>query len=392
MPSFLPELNAQSHFASSQIAEIPSLLISLGVFLALLVTLTLVFKSRAHKKSKKFDVESDRRISPSEELQSRESSQPDDVKEILADTTSSWLQRLKSGLDKTRQNITNNIVQALSKKAVFDEQLMEQIHEILYRSDMGSEMADYLVDQLRREFAGKQSPDWQDVSRILDQAVRSVMTQEEVQEVSNNQSTPHVILVVGVNGVGKTTSIGKLTAHFISQGKSVLLCAGDTYRAAAIEQLQIWGQRLNVPVISHQQGADPASVAFDGVKAAKARNVDILLIDTAGRLHNKQELMDELAKVNRVIGKELPGAPHETFLVIDATTGQNAFQQVQAFKQLVALTGLIVTKLDGTAKGGVVIGIKKKFNIPIRYIGVGEKAQDLRLFNATDFAQSLFSI
>jgi fused signal recognition particle receptor len=202
---------------------------------------------------------------------------------------------------------------------------------------------------------------------------------------------PFVILVVGVNGVGKTTSIGKLAAHYVAEGKSVMLCAGDTFRAAAIEQLQVWGERIGVPVIKHQQGADPASVAFDAVKAAKARGVDVLLIDTAGRLHNKTELMDELAKVKRVITKEMPAAPHETWLVIDATTGQNAVQQVKAFGELVQLSGLVVTKLDGTAKGGVIIGIKQKFKLPIRYIGVGEKAKDLKEFSARDFAESLFA-
>jgi fused signal recognition particle receptor len=199
-----------------------------------------------------------------------------------------------------------------------------------------------------------------------------------------------VILVVGVNGVGKTTTIGKLSAHFLADDKKVLLAAADTFRAAAIEQLSVWGERLGVDVVKHKQGADPAAVAYDGVKAAMARGTDVLMIDTAGRLHAKQELMEELGKINRIIGRDLPGAPHETWLVIDATTGQNAMQQVKAFSQVVKLSGLVVTKLDGTAKGGVLLSIAEQFKLPIRYVGVGESAADLRPFNPTDFADSLF--
>jgi fused signal recognition particle receptor len=190
-------------------------------------------------------------------------------------------------------------------------------------------------------------------------------------------------------GVGKTTTIGKLSARFISEGKTVLLAAADTFRAAAIDQLQTWGQRLGIDVISHQAGSDPAAVAFDAVKAAQARGHDVLIIDTAGRLHNKKELMDELGKINRVIGKDLPGSPHETWLVIDATTGQNANMQVAAFREVVKISGLIITKLDGTAKGGVVVGIADQHQIPIRFIGVGEKASDLRQFSAREFAETL---
>jgi fused signal recognition particle receptor len=201
---------------------------------------------------------------------------------------------------------------------------------------------------------------------------------------------PWVILVVGVNGVGKTTSIGKLAARFLSEDKKVLLAAADTYRAAAIDQLQVWGERLGVDVIAHKQGSDPAAVAYDAVKAAIARNSDVLLIDTAGRLHSKNDLMKELQKIYKVIGKDLPGAPHESWLVVDATTGQNAVQQVKAFTEVASLTGLISTKLDGTAKGGVLIGISDTFKLPIRYVGVGEKATDLHEFKAADYVDSLF--
>jgi fused signal recognition particle receptor len=273
-----------------------------------------------------------------------------------------------------------------------DDQTLEQVHEVLFRSDMGVETADHLVDRLRKRFGGQSTaPDWSVISTELKQAITESMQGTEDTALNKPTEGPFVILVVGVNGVGKTTSIGKLAARYVAEGKSVLLCAADTFRAAAIEQLQVWGDRIGVPVIKHQQGADPASVAFDAVKAAKARGVDVLLIDTAGRLHSKTELMDELAKVKRVIAKEMPDAPHETWLVIDATTGQNAVQQVKAFGELVKLTGLVVTKLDGTAKGGVIIGIKQKFKLPIRYIGVGEKAKDLKEFSAQDFAESLFA-
>jgi fused signal recognition particle receptor len=198
-----------------------------------------------------------------------------------------------------------------------------------------------------------------------------------------------VLLVVGVNGVGKTTTIGKLAARFVAEGKNVMLCAADTFRAAAIEQLMVWGERNGVPVIKQHQGADPAAVAFDGVQAAKSRGVDVLMIDTAGRLHNKNDLMNELSKINKSIGKAYEGAPHETWIVVDATTGQNAVQQVKAFSEVTPVSGIVVTKLDGTAKGGVIVGIADQFKIPIRYIGVGEKAADLRAFEGPEFMKSL---
>ncbi|MBC7660336.1 MAG: signal recognition particle-docking protein FtsY [Chitinophagaceae bacterium] len=314
-----------------------------------------------------------------------------DVQDILADSETSWMARLRDGLSKTRTQLSSSLGQLFGSKKVFNDELLEELHENLYRSDMGVETADRMVSVLRKKFSGEASmPSWADVSRAMKDEVVSIFGGAPAP-LNYPASGPMVILVVGVNGVGKTTSIGKLTARFVSEGKSVLLCAGDTFRAAAIEQLSVWGDRLNVTVIKHQQGADPASVAFDGVKAAKARGVDILLIDTAGRLHSKAELMDELAKIKRVIQKELPEAPHETWLVIDSTNGQNAVQQVKAFTELVQLSGLIVTKLDGTAKGGVIVGIHTKFHIPIRYIGVGEKAADLKEFIPSEYADSLFT-
>ena len=321
-----------------------------------------------------------------------ERAEPSEIQEILLDDAASWLQRLRGGLSKTRQQLKDNLLRFIGGGQVFNDQTLEQVHEVLYRSDMGAETADHLVGVLRRRFLGQaEAPTWPLIASALQEAVVESMHNQGIElPLTPPADGPWVILVVGVNGVGKTTSIGKLAARFIAEGKSVLLGAGDTYRAAAIEQLQVWGDRLGVPVIKHQQGSDPASVAFDAVKAAKSRGVDVLLIDTAGRLHNKQELMDELAKVKRVIARELPGAPHEIWLVIDATTGQNAVQQVKAFQELVQLTGLVVTKLDGTAKGGVIVGIKRRFQIPIRYIGVGEKAADLKEFSYREYAESLF--
>ncbi len=326
------------------------------------------------------------------EEKQHEAAVANEINEILSDNQTSWLARLRDGLSKTRNQIAGSMSQIFGTKKVFGEELLEELHESLYRSDMGVETADRMVAALRKKFAGQPAmPSWDEVAQAMKDEVAAIFSADTVPPLNVPASGPMVILVVGVNGVGKTTSIGKLAARFVAEGKSVLLCAGDTFRAAAIEQLSVWGERLNVPVIKHQQGADPASVAFDGVKAAKARGVDVLLIDTAGRLHSKQELMEELAKVKRVIQKELPEAPHETWLVIDSTNGQNAIQQVKAFQELVTLSGLIVTKLDGTAKGGVIVGIHSKFKIPIRYIGVGEKAADLKAFVPREYAESMFA-
>lgn len=338
--------------------------------------------------TKKAEARIEAREAPAELVVTKPSA-PQDVSEILQDDQSSWLNRLKQGLSKTRSQL--NLARLFGGKSVINDQLLEEVHETLYRSDMGVETADRLVASLKKKFSTRSDmPQWDEVAAALRDEVADVFQGNDLP-ISPPASGPLVILVVGVNGVGKTTSIGKLAARFVAEGKSVLLCAADTFRAAAIEQLQVWGDRLNVPVIRQQQGSDPASVAFDGVKAAVARNVDVLLIDTAGRLHSKTELMDELAKVKRVVNRELPGAPHETWLVIDATTGQNAVQQVKAFQEIIQLSGLVVTKLDGTAKGGVIIGIRNRFQLPIRYIGIGEKAADLKQFVAKDYAESIFS-
>jgi fused signal recognition particle receptor len=301
----------------------------------------------------------------------------------------SWLQRLGDGLKKTRDQLSGSLAQIFSGPKVLDADLQEKVHETLFRADLGVGTAKYLVDKLRDRFGGE-STTWDDIRLSMRSDMITLLNRDApVTSLSFEDDHPKVVLIVGVNGVGKTTTVAKLAANFQLGSQSVLLCAADTFRAAAIDQLKIWGERLGIDVIAHQQGSDPASVAFDAVKAAKARGTDVLLIDTAGRLHNKKELMDELAKINRVIAKELPGAPHETWLVIDATTGQNALLQVRAFAEAVKLSGLIVTKLDGTAKGGVVIAAAEQFKLPIRFIGVGEKADDLRPFVVDEFVDSI---
>ena len=299
-----------------------------------------------------------------------------------------WLGRLRQGLDHTRQNLVSGLKALFTEATRVDDTLLAKIHETLFRADVGVTTADRLVADLKRRFQGGDSPSWEDIRSALVDEI-TVLLDVPTNPIVQPGEGPLVILIVGVNGAGKTTTIGKLAAHFMAQDKSVLLAAGDTFRAAAIDQLQVWADRLSIDLVRHKPGSDPAAVAFDAVKAAKARQKDVLLIDTAGRLHNKKELMDELAKIKRVIAKDLPDAPHETWLVIDATTGQNALMQVKAFREAVNLTGLVVTKLDGTAKGGVVIGATVEHQLPIRYVGVGEKAADLRAFAPRDFAESL---
>jgi fused signal recognition particle receptor len=313
---------------------------------------------------------------------------PDDVREIREQRISDWIARLKQGLAKTRDSLTRGFSGIFGNGRKLDADTLEQLHEQLYRADIGVKTCDRLVKSVQSTLGSQETVTFENVAEALRTEVSKILANTE-KPLNRPPAPPWVILVVGVNGVGKTTTIGKLTAHFLAQGKTVLLAAADTFRAAAIEQLQTWGNRLGVDVIAHQAGADPAAVAYDAVKAAKARGHDILIIDTAGRLHSKKELMDELGKINRVIGKDLTGAPHETWLVIDATTGQNANVQVSAFRDVVSLTGLVVTKLDGTAKGGVVVGIADQHQIPIRFIGVGEKSADLREFSPEDFAKTL---
>ncbi|MBP6218291.1 MAG: signal recognition particle-docking protein FtsY [Oligoflexales bacterium] len=336
---------------------------------------------------------------PQEELEPRQAEptrEPSEesslVEEIRAFDQKSWIYRLKENLSKTRTALRDGLHDLFIKKPKLNPELLENIHEILYRCDMGGSTVNKFMDLLENKLKASDEINWETVRGLLVEESRKILEKTQSQEASQEgDGTTKVILIVGVNGVGKTTTIGKLAAHYRAQGKSVLLCAADTYRAAAIDQLKIWGDRLGVKVISHEAGSDPAAVAFDAVASAKAKHVDILLIDTAGRLHNKTHLMAELQKIHRVIGKEIPGAPHDTLLILDATTGQNAFMQVKAFMEVVKLSGLCVTKLDGTAKGGVLLGLADQFQLPVQYIGIGEKATDLRRFNASEFAESLFS-
>ncbi len=332
----------------------------------------------------------DENISEQDQNADKEPNSPLEVAEVKALDDEGWLKKLKGGLEKTRSSLTTNIASLVTGKSKLDDEMLEQIHEVLFRADVGVETADTLVNHLKAEITKDKAADWNEVRQCLEGKVSSILS--EAQNTLNlPEQGPWVILVVGVNGVGKTTSIGKLAAHFMAQDKSVLLCAADTFRAAAIDQLKVWGDRLGVDVIAHKEGSDPAAVAYDGVKAAVARKHDVLIIDTAGRLHSKKELMDELAKIKKVISKDLVGAPHETWLVIDATMGQNAVQQTRAFNDIVDLSGLVVTKLDGTAKGGVLIGVSDQFKLPIRYLGVGEKVSDLRSFKPEDYSHSLFN-
>ncbi len=298
--------------------------------------------------------------------------------------------RLKKGLLKTKQNIGAGFANIFSGKKI-DDELFEELETQLLTADVGVDTTLKLIDSLTDAADRKQLKDGGALYGLLKEEMSSMLASADKPLVIENSDGPFVILMVGVNGVGKTTTIGKLAKQFQAEGKSVMLAAGDTFRAAAVEQLQVWGERNDIPVIAQHTGADSASVVFDALQAAKARNVDVLIADTAGRLQNKDHLMQELEKIARVMKKLDVNAPHEVMLTIDAGTGQNAISQVKLFDQAVGLTGISLTKLDGTAKGGVIFAVADQFNIPIRYIGVGEGIDDLRTFNSTDFIEALFS-
>ena len=294
--------------------------------------------------------------------------------------------KMKDGLEKTRTGFWGNIMNTLTGSKI-DDDLYDELEEQLILADVGGEVAIKLVDKLRDRVNEKGLKTGEQASDELRDLIADEMRPEAEMQLDGR---PAVILVIGVNGVGKTTSIAKLADFYTRQGKKVMLAAGDTFRAAAAEQLQIWGERAGCEVIRHEEGADPAAVVFDAVKAAIARNVDVLFIDTAGRLHNKTNLMNELEKVHRIIKREIPEAPHETFLVLDATTGQNAINQAKVFMETANVTGVVLTKLDGTAKGGVVIAIKEELGLPVKWIGVGEGIMDFRPFEADKFVDALF--
>lgn len=308
----------------------------------------------------------------------------DEIKKNLG-----FFAKLKQGLSKTTQNITGKLDELFKGHIEIDDELYEEIEEILITGDVGFETTMKIVDMLRTNVKKKSIQDVTGVREELKLIVEEILSGDESS--LNIEPSPAIIVVVGVNGVGKTTSIGKIAMRLKSEGKTVLLAAGDTFRAAAAEQLEVWANRAGVDLIKHQEGADPSAVIFDAIKGAKARNTDVLICDTAGRLHNKKNLMQELSKILRIIDREYPEATKEVLLVIDATTGQNAINQVKTFKEAAPLTGIILTKLDGTAKGGVVLSIKSEQQLPIKLIGVGEKIDDLQDFDAKSFAEALFS-
>ncbi|MDR3271740.1 MAG: signal recognition particle-docking protein FtsY [Peptococcaceae bacterium] len=297
--------------------------------------------------------------------------------------------QLKQGLSKTRHDFMDKVGRVLSGRKI-DEDLYDDLEESLIRSDVGVQTALDLVTALREKVRLRRLTEAEELREVLRELIAAKLDENIVSEDSVAQGL-RVILVVGVNGVGKTTTIGKLAHQYVRDGYKVLMAAGDTFRAAAIDQLEIWGRRSGVDVIKQSEGADSAAVVYDAMQAAKSRKMDLLLIDTAGRLHNKVNLMEELRKVKRVISREIQGAPHEVLLVLDATTGQNALQQAKLFQEVAGVTGIVLTKLDGTAKGGVVLGIQGETGIPVRWIGIGEGAEDLRPFHAGDFAAALFA-
>jgi fused signal recognition particle receptor len=303
---------------------------------------------------------------------------------------SSFFQRLKSGLTKSRENWTQKIGAILQNRH-WDETSLEAMEESLLAADLGPQATQRLMDILRRRSPGAAEDLAQAMSSCLQQAmVQMLQTTATTPKASSLSARPWVIVFLGVNGVGKTTTIGKLAAQYRLAGKKALLVAGDTFRAAAIEQLEAWARRAGVDIIKHRAGSDPSAVVYDGMRAAKSRDVDVLLIDTAGRLHTKVHLIEELKKLRRVIAREQPDAPHETLLVLDATTGQNGLQQARIFKEATDINGIVLTKLDGTAKGGVIVGIQEELGVPVRYIGVGEEIEDLQPFEPAQFVQALF--
>ena len=295
--------------------------------------------------------------------------------------------KIKAGLSKTRNNIISSVENVLSAFTKIDEDLYEELEEALIMADIGVETSLYIIEKLREKVKDEKI---HDPAEVKDAIIRVITEILEKDDEPFELPHPSVVLVIGVNGVGKTTTIGKLTHNYMENGKTVLLAAADTFRAAAIDQLQVWADRNNAQLIKHQENSDPGAVVYDAVQAAKARNTDVLICDTAGRLHNKKNLMEELRKISKIVNKEYPDAKVETILVLDATTGQNALQQAKLFKEVADITGLVLTKLDGTAKGGIVLAIKHEMNIPVRYIGVGEQMDDLQEFNSKDFAKALF--
>ncbi|MDH4266845.1 MAG: signal recognition particle-docking protein FtsY [Deltaproteobacteria bacterium] len=307
----------------------------------------------------------------------------------MAEEKKGFFQRLKQGLFKTHQGLVSRIDQLIAGKKEIDDDLLAELEEILITSDIGVKTTQELLHNVAVKVRRKELEDADLLKKNLQEQMLHILSQEE-NSLQLSAARPFVIMVIGVNGTGKTTTIGKMAQKFKAQGKSVLLVAADTFRAAAIEQLEIWGQRVGCEVIKQKSGSDPSAVVFDGLKAARSRGTDVVIVDTAGRLHTKVNLMEELKKIKRIMEREMPGAPQEILLVLDATTGQNSISQAKMFNQAVGVTGIALTKVDGTAKGGILIAISDELKIPLRYIGIGEKVDDLRDFNARDFVEALF--
>ncbi|WP_010282507.1 signal recognition particle-docking protein FtsY [Bacillus timonensis] len=315
------------------------------------------------------------------------------IKEKISNQADSVTEKFKDGLSKTRNSFSERVNDLVARYRKVDEDFFEELEEILIAADVGVSTVMELIDELKMEVKRRNIQDTKEVQSVISEKLVQIYQggEEKSPKLNIQEDGLTVILVVGVNGVGKTTSIGKIANRLKNEGKSVLLAAGDTFRAGAIQQLEVWGDRVGVDVIKQSEGSDPAAVMYDAVQAAKSRNVDVLICDTAGRLQNKVNLMKELEKVKRVIERELPGAPHEVLLVLDATTGQNALTQAKTFSAATDVTGIVLTKLDGTAKGGIVLAIRNELNIPVKLVGLGEKVDDLQEFDAKNYVYGLFA-
>ena len=315
------------------------------------------------------------------------------LKDKINDQTEQVTNKFKTGMTKTRDNFTSKVNDLVARYRTVDEEFFEELEEILISADVGVETVMELIEELEMEVKRRNIKDTEQVKEVISEKLVEIYygdDEESIEELSLNEDGLSVVLIVGVNGVGKTTTIGKLAYQLKQEGKKVVLAAGDTFRAGAIEQLEVWGERTGVDVIKHSEGADPAAVIYDGIQAAKSRGADVLLCDTAGRLQNKVNLMKELSKVKNVISREIEGAPHETLLVLDATTGQNAMAQAKTFKEATDVSGIVLTKLDGTARGGIVLAIRNEMGLPVKFVGLGEQMTDLQRFNAHQFVYGLF--
>ncbi len=304
---------------------------------------------------------------------------------------SGFFKRLSTGLTKTRKNLNDGFDRLVGSHAKLDDDFMDELEEVLLSADIGVDITMRIVSNLRLDVKKNLLKDTAQVVAFVKKELVAIITQDVTDHAIETDEKPYVVLVIGVNGSGKTTTIGKMTAKLTAEGKTVLVAAADTFRAAAIDQLEEWAKRSNADLVRHQPGSDPSAVVFDGLKAATARGHDVMIADTAGRLHNKANLMEELKKIKKIMGRENPGAPHETLLVLDGATGQNAVNQARVFHDEVGVTGIVLTKLDGTAKGGVVINIMEKLRIPVKLIGIGEGIDDLREFDAKDFVDAIFT-